>query len=131
MASKDYYKTLEVDYYAGEKEIKKAFRRLALRYHPDKNPENIAEAGEKFKEINEAYEILGDKYKRQQYDRLLNSPYINTTVNRTYETNSADINSEDLINSRFVRNKVFTGCGKNTGSGCGCRQGKQCRRQRR
>ncbi len=126
---KDYYKTLEVDSYASEEEIKKSFRRMALRYHPDKNPSNSVQAGEKFKEINEAYEILGDKYKRQQYDRLLNSSYINTIVNRTGEKNSADINSEDLINSRFVRNKVFTACNKNTGNGCGCRQGKQCRRQ--
>jgi len=69
MEYKDYYKTLGVSKTATEKEIKSAFRKLAQRYHPDKNPgDNKAE--EKFKEINEAYEVLGDPQKRAKYDRL-------------------------------------------------------------
>ncbi len=69
MEYKDYYKTLGVSKNATEKEIKSAFRKLAQRYHPDKNPgDNKAE--EKFKEINEAYEVLGDPQKRAKYDRL-------------------------------------------------------------
>jgi molecular chaperone DnaJ len=66
--AKDYYKILEVDRNASEEEIKKAYRRLALKYHPDRNPGN-KEAEEKFKEINEAYACLSDPEKRAHYDR--------------------------------------------------------------
>jgi len=65
---KDYYSILGVPENAGEQEIKKAFRKLAFRHHPDTNPGNERQAEEKFKEINEAYAVLGDKAKRQQYD---------------------------------------------------------------
>ena len=54
MELKDYYQILNVSRDANAEDIKKAFRRLALKYHPDRNPENALEAGEKFKEINEA-----------------------------------------------------------------------------
>lgn len=67
--SKDYYKTLGVSRNADEKEIKKAFRKLAKQYHPDTNPGNAA-AEAKFKEINEAYEVLSDATKRRQYDQF-------------------------------------------------------------
>jgi DnaJ-class molecular chaperone len=66
---KDYYKVLGVSQNATLDEIKKSYRRLANMYHPDKNPGN-KEAEEKFKEINEAYEVLGDKEKRRQYDAI-------------------------------------------------------------
>lgn len=69
MEYKDYYKTLGVDRNASEKEIKTAFRRLARQYHPDTNPDD-AQAEEKFKRINEAYEVLSDPDKRAKYDRL-------------------------------------------------------------
>ncbi len=69
MEYKDYYKTLGVSKNATEKEIKSAFRKLAQQYHPDKNPGN-KKAEDKFKEINEAYEVLGDPQKRAKYDRL-------------------------------------------------------------
>ena len=69
MAGKDYYSILGVNRDASEREIKQAYRRLARRYHPDVNPgDNSAEA--KFKEINEAYEVLSDKEKRQRYDQF-------------------------------------------------------------
>jgi DnaJ family protein B protein 6 len=58
-----------VDYVATDQDIKKAYRRLALRWHPDKNPHNKTEAEMKFKEIGEAYEVLSDKSKRTIYDR--------------------------------------------------------------
>jgi DnaJ-class molecular chaperone len=64
MANKDYYKVLGVEKSASEDEIKKAFRKLAHQYHPDKKGGDEA----KFKEVNEAYTILSDKSKRQQYD---------------------------------------------------------------
>ena len=65
----DYYKILGVTKEATDAEIKKAYRKLALKWHPDKNPNNRAEAEEKFKKINEAYSVLSDKDKRRQYDR--------------------------------------------------------------
>lgn len=69
MEYKDYYKILGVGKDASEKEIKKAFRRLARQYHPDVNPDD-SQAEERFKEINEAHEVLSDPEKRQKYDRL-------------------------------------------------------------
>ncbi|MDD4878751.1 MAG: molecular chaperone DnaJ [Candidatus Nanoarchaeia archaeon] len=66
--SKDYYKTLGVKKEASEDEIKSAYKSLAKKYHPDLNKE--ASASEKFKEVNEAYSVLGDKTKRQNYDRF-------------------------------------------------------------
>ncbi|MCA9960674.1 MAG: DnaJ C-terminal domain-containing protein [Chloroflexota bacterium] len=69
MEYKDYYRTLGVAKNADEKEIKKAYRKLARTYHPDKNPGDKS-AEEKFKEINEAYEVLSDAEKRQKYDQF-------------------------------------------------------------
>jgi curved DNA-binding protein len=69
MEYKDYYKILGVDRNANEKEIKKAYRRLARKYHPDVNPDD-KEAEERFKEINEAHEVLTDPEKRRKYDQL-------------------------------------------------------------
>jgi curved DNA-binding protein len=69
MNYKDYYKILGVDRKAGEEEIKKAYRKLAMKYHPDRNPGD-PKSEEKFKEINEAYQVLSDAEKRAHYDRL-------------------------------------------------------------
>jgi curved DNA-binding protein len=69
MQYKDYYKTLGVDKNATEKEIKSAFRKLARKHHPDVNPDD-PQAEARFKEVNEAYEVLGDPEKRAKYDRL-------------------------------------------------------------
>src|SRR3954451_6384219 len=66
---KDYYKSLGVARSASEADIKKAFRKLAREYHPDV-AKNKKQAEEKFKEINEAYEVLGDAAKRKKYDEL-------------------------------------------------------------
>lgn len=66
--AKDYYEVLGLNKNASEDEVKKAFRKLALQYHPDRNPGDKA-AEEKFKEINEAYQVLSDSEKRAQYDQ--------------------------------------------------------------
>lgn len=69
MTYKDYYRILGVEHTAGEQEIKRAYRKLARQYHPDINPGD-AQAETRFKEINEAYEVLSDKDKREKYDRF-------------------------------------------------------------
>ena len=69
MEYKDYYKTLGVERSASDQEIKKAYRKLAMKYHPDKNPGD-KQAEEKFKDINEAYQVLSDSEKRGRYDQL-------------------------------------------------------------
>lgn len=71
---KDYYKILSVSPNASQEEIKKAYRRLAKKYHPDVNRGDAA-AEEKFKEIQEAYEVLGDEQKRKQYDYMRSNPF--------------------------------------------------------
>ena len=69
MAKRDYYEILGVDRKASDSDVKRAYRKLALKYHPDKNPDDSA-AEEKFKEAAEAYEVLQDSQKRAQYDRF-------------------------------------------------------------
>jgi len=69
MEYRDYYKILGVDRKASQDEIKRSYRKLAMKYHPDKNPDN-KESEEKFKEINEAYQVLSDPEKRTRYDQL-------------------------------------------------------------
>ncbi len=72
MANKDYYEVLGVDKKASADEIKSAYRKLAKKYHPDLNKDN-KDAAEKFKEVNEAYEVLGDEKKRANYDQYGNA----------------------------------------------------------
>ena len=69
MTKRDYYEVLGVERNASKEELRKAYRKLAMQYHPDRNPDN-KEAEEKFKEAAEAYEILNDDDKRARYDRF-------------------------------------------------------------
>ena len=69
-AAKDYYKVLGVSETASEDEIKKAYRRLAKKHHPDANPTNRKTSEEKFKQISEAYDVLSDPEKKRRYDQL-------------------------------------------------------------
>jgi curved DNA-binding protein len=90
--AKDYYAILGVPRSASDTEIKKAYRKLAMQYHPDRNPGKEKWANEKFKEINEAYGVLGDPQKRKQYDQfgtvgnigdIFGSPFTTTTFQET------------------------------------------------
>lgn len=65
-----YYEILGVSATAGDDEIKKAYRRLALQWHPDKNPNNVSEAAEMFRRISEAYDVLSDPVRRRHYDQF-------------------------------------------------------------
>jgi len=108
MWQSDYYKTLGVSRDANADDIKKAFRRLALCYHPDHNPNNIEEAEKKFKEINEAYEVLGDDNKRREYDRLLDcSGYSRrTVVNNSNPEDMADFDSIKEVLQRHAKSGI-------------------------
>ena len=86
--AKDYYQILSVSRNATEEQIKKSYRKLAMQYHPDRNPGKEKWANEKFKEINEAFGVLGDPQKRKQYDQfgtvgnigdIFGSPFTRTT----------------------------------------------------
>jgi len=69
MKQKDYYQTLGVSETVSEEDLKKAYRKLAVKHHPDKNPANRKDAEEKFKEISAAYYVLSDSKRRSQYDQ--------------------------------------------------------------
>ena len=89
--SKNYYEILEVDSNATETEIKKSYRKLALKWHPDKNPNDVELATQKFNEISEAFEVLSDTQKRKQYDLFGN---INSS-------NGPKQNPQDIFNNFF------------------------------
>jgi len=90
MAKRDYYEVLEVPKTANEQELKKAYREKALKYHPDRNPDNAA-AEEKFKEAAEAYEVLSNPNKRAQYDRFGHAGVSNAS------NDFQNMNMEDLF----------------------------------
>lgn len=107
MAMKDYYKILGISRNATQEEIRDAYRRLAKKYHPDVNKGN-KEAEEKFKDINEAYQVLGDPEKRKKYDAMLNMGVgpsgVYTGVGGDWNFNFSDMgfpDLEDLFSSIF------------------------------
>ena len=93
--STNHYKVLGLEETATKDEIKKAFRSLSLKYHPDRNPNN-QDAVDKFQEINNSYEVLSDEQKKREYDMMRNNPFFNLGGN-----DGQDINMEDLLGSLF------------------------------
>ncbi|MCS7280521.1 MAG: molecular chaperone DnaJ [Desulfobacterota bacterium] len=101
--AKDYYQILNVDRNATEEEIKKAYRRLALKYHPDRNPGD-KEAEEKFKDINEAYQVLSDPEKRAKYDRYGTVDGVDSIFDFGFRTRFDDF-FEDFFGDFFGRTR--------------------------
>lgn len=104
---KDFYQILGVSKTATEQEIKKAYRKLAMEHHPDRNQSNQKAAEEKFKEISEAYSILSDPRKRQSYDTggFNNAPQSNPFYGNPF--GAQDFNFEELLNGFFRQRTGF------------------------
>jgi molecular chaperone DnaJ len=136
MKPKDHYEVLGVDRQASSEEIKRAFRKLALQYHPDRNPLDPKGAEDKFKEMNEAYEVLGNESRRRRYDYLTSYGHGRVqrmSANTTYEDSFGSFTSDSLDGLfRFLEALGFRisdlsvewrqGCGKSW-------RGRQCPRR--
>jgi curved DNA-binding protein len=123
--AKSLYETLEVSENATVDEIKKSYRRLAKKYHPDKNPGD-KEAEEKFKEINAAYEVLGDKDKKAKYDQFGDSMFGGQNFHDFAQGQGAGVDINDILNQMFRQGGFgggsrsgFEGFGGFGGSGFG------------
>ena len=102
MAEKrDYYEVLGVDKNASPDEIKKAYRKLAKKYHPDLNPNNKEEAETKFKEASEAYEVLSNAEKKQQYDQFGHAAFDQTAGGGAYGGGFDGFDMGDIFSSFF------------------------------
>lgn len=113
MAGKSLYETLEISSSASEDEIKKAYRKLARKYHPDIN--KTPEAEEKFKEINGAYEVLSDKQKRAQYDQYGDAMFGNQSFHDFTRGQGGNFDMNDILNQVFGQGGGFGGFGANRG----------------
>ena len=102
---KDYYQILGVSDDASQEEIKGAFRKLAFQHHPDTNPGNEKQAGKMFKEINEAYCVLGDREKRQQYDSARKGLFAGAGYNRSAQ--SFRYSQQDIFAQSFSNQATF------------------------
>lgn len=113
MAKRDYYEVLGVKKTATEEEIKKAYRKLAMKHHPDRNPGN-KQAEERFKEINEAYAVLSDKGKRQQYDQFgpsgFSQRYSQEDIFRGFDI--SDLFKDLGFSTNDVFSRIFSGAGR-------------------
>ncbi|MCW5589449.1 MAG: molecular chaperone DnaJ [Legionellales bacterium] len=114
MSKQDYYATLGLERNASEDDIKKAYRRLAMKYHPDRNPDN-KDAEEKFKEAKEAYEILSDSQKRAAYDQFGHAG-VNPNMGGGHPGGGAGFNGfGDIFDDIF--GDIFGGRGQSNGGG--------------
>lgn len=102
---KDYYQTLGISGDASQEDIKKAFRKLAFKYHPDTNPGNEEQAAERFKEINEAYGVLGDESKRRQYDFARKGQFAGVGYDTGY--GGFGYSQQDIFRDTFSNQAMF------------------------
>ena len=105
-SKKDFYEILGVKKDATKEEIRKAYKKLALKWHPDKNPENKKEAEEKFKEIAEAYSVLSDPDKRKEYDNRDSIPNF-----ENFKFTNDDFDPFSMFNDFFKSDKDFDNFG--------------------
>lgn len=121
---RDYYEILGVDKNASLEEIKRTYRKLALKYHPDRNPTNKKEAEERFKEISEAYAVLSDPQKRTQYDQFghagIDSRY-------TYEDIFRGADFSSIFEDLGIRGSIFEDIFEDFGIFTGTRRGRRRR----
>ena len=102
---KDYYQILGVGDSASQADIKSAFRKLAFKYHPDTNQSNKEQAEERFKEINEAYGVLGDKARRQQYDFARRNQFAGAGYDTGYK--GFQYSQQDIFKGIFSNQATF------------------------
>jgi molecular chaperone DnaJ len=120
MAVHDYYRTLGIPPEASSEDIKRAYRNLALKYHPDRNPDDH-EGQERLKAINEAYQVLGDKEKRQRYDFLYSHGFNDNALYRG-KVDEESVNVLWTLFNRGLDTTMRGGCrGMGLGRG-GCRR---------
>lgn len=117
MAKKSLYETLEITQGASADEIKKAYRKLARKYHPDIN--KTPEAEEKFKEINGAYEILSDEEKRKKYDMYGDDMFGGQSFHDFRSSQGTGVDFEDILRNIFGGGGGFGGFGGQRGGGFG------------
>lgn len=103
---RDYYSILGVAEGASHADIKHAFRKLAMKYHPDRNPGNEERAGKKFKEVNEAYAVLSDEGKRLEYNRMRQAGFAGAAYGSQYTTGQY-YNPEQIFRSAFSNPLLF------------------------
>lgn len=131
MTLKDYYRVLGVDRGASQEEIKRAFRRLALRYHPDHNPAAQKQAEERFKEINEAYQVLSDEGRRRQYDYLISwseqRPRIFVVEDIISRSSASRDILEELLRELAALGVSFDSIGRRRPRSCQRGYGRRCR----
>ncbi len=120
MTKRDYYEVIGVQNNANETELKSAFRKMAIKYHPDKNP-NDKNAEIKFKELNEAYQILSDPQKRAAYDRYGHQAFENSGGSQGFSGEFSSSMS-DIFEELFGE---FTGRGRRGGGGGGGNNGRE------
>jgi curved DNA-binding protein CbpA len=106
----DPYKALGIDIASSDKDIDKAFKKLALKWHPDKNPDNLKEAQQRFVEVYQAYEFLKDKTKKAEFDEVMNAKKKRAVYdNKRKETSSAK--RQQFLDKLLKKEKAFeNGC---------------------
>ena len=107
----NYYKDLEVSENANYDEIKKSYRKLSMKYHPDKNPNN-KESEEKFKVIAQAYEILSDESKKKEYDAMRNNPFMNNMNMNNMNMNNMPGFAQNMMNVDELFSNIFSNMGQ-------------------